>query len=68
MANKQESISVIEQIFKKYFDNLKGIPELDNAIIKKLQEIHQNKDLSDSSSLDEFIPWLEEYNAKNKKS
>ena len=68
MVNKQESVSVIERIFKKYFDNLRRIPELDDAIIKKLQEIHQNKGLSDSSSLDEFIPWLEEYNAKNKKS
>lgn len=65
MPEEQEALSVVEQIFKKYFENLKASPDLDEAIIKKLHEIHKKGDLADPSVFDGFVEWLEKYDGKN---
>ena len=66
MTERQEELSVIERLFEKYFQNLKDLPDLEDSIIKKLQEVHERGDLTDPSVFNEFVDWLEEYNAKDK--
>ncbi len=60
-----EQISVIGQIFKKYFEALED--RLNREIIENLRKIFERGDLTEAN-LNEFIKWLEDYNAKDKKS
>jgi len=60
-----EQISVIGQIFEKYFEALKN--KLDHAIIENLKKVFERDDLMEAN-LNDFIKWLEDYNAKDKKS
>lgn len=60
-----EQTSVIGQIFEKYFEALGD--NLDKEIIEKLKEVFVRKGLTEAD-LNEFIKWLEDHNAKNKKS
>lgn len=60
-----EKTSVISQIFEKYFGALKG--RLSQEIIENLKEAFEGEDLTEAN-LNNFIKWLEYYNAKDKKS
>ena len=60
-----EQTSIIDQIFEKYFETIKD--KLDYEIIKNLKEVFERED-STEANLDNFIKWLEDYNAKDKKS
>lgn len=60
-----EQTSVIGQIFEKYFVALGD--KLDKEIIERLKEVFVRKRLTETD-LNEFIKWLEDHNAKDKKS
>lgn len=60
-----EQTSVIGQIFEKYFEALGD--KLDKEIIERLKEVFVRKSLTETD-LNEFIKWLEDHNAKDKKS
>jgi Mg/Co/Ni transporter MgtE len=60
-----EQTSVIGQIFEKYFVALGD--KLDKEIIERLKEVFVRKSLTETD-LNEFIKWLEDHNAKDKKS
>ena len=60
-----DQTSVIDQIFERYFEALKD--KLDWEIIKNLKEVF-GKEHSTETSLDNFVKWLKNYNAKDKKS
>jgi hypothetical protein len=60
-----EQTSVIGQIFEKYFVALGD--KLDKEIIVRLKEVFVRKSLTETD-LNEFIKWLEDHNAKDKKS
>lgn len=66
MENPKQELPVIEQIFVKFFENLKASPVLDATIINNLKGIHEKGNLADPAALDGFCVWLQEYNAKNK--
>jgi Mg/Co/Ni transporter MgtE len=57
--------TVIGQIFEKYFVALGD--KLDKEIIERLKEVFVRKSLTETD-LNEFIKWLEDHNAKDKKS
>jgi hypothetical protein len=61
-------ISISQQIFVKFFQNLQDIYQLDDTIISQLRKLHEENKLSEPSQLDQFIEWLEKYNAKDKES
>jgi hypothetical protein len=60
-----EQTSIIGQIFEKYFESLKE--KLDHEIVESLKEVFEREDLTEAN-LSNFIKWLEDYNAKDKKS
>lgn len=60
-----EQTSVTGQIFEKYFEALGD--KLDKEIIERLKEVFVRKSLTETD-LNEFIKWLEDHNAKDKKS
>jgi hypothetical protein len=60
-----EQTSIIGQIFEKYFESLKD--KLDHEIVDSLKEVFEREDLTEAN-LNNFIKWLEDYNAKDKKS
>jgi len=60
-----EQTSVIGQIFEKYFEALGD--KLDKEIIERLKEVFVRKSLTETD-FNEFIKWLEDHNAKDKKS
>lgn len=60
-----EQTSIIDQIFEKYFESLKD--KLDHEIVESLKEVFEREDLTEAN-LSNFIKWLEDYNAKDKKS
>lgn len=60
-----EQTSVINQIFEKYFGALKD--RLSQEIIENLKKAFEGADLTEAN-LNNFIKWLEDYNAKDKKS
>lgn len=62
-----EQLSVIDRIFQKFFSSLKDNVNLNGEIIEQLQEIYNQEGFSEAS-LDEFVRWLEEYDAKDKES
>lgn len=62
-----EQLSIIDRIFQEFFRNLKDNVNLNGAIINKLQEIYNQEGFSEAS-LDKFVRWLEEYDAKDKES
>ena len=61
-------VSISQQIFMKFFQNLKDIYQMNETIISQLKKLHEENKLSDPSQLDQFIEWLEKYNAKDKES
>lgn len=61
-------LSISQKIFEKFFSNLKGKDNLDENIIGKVKRLYDEGKLSETSQLDSFVKWLEEYNAENKKS
>ena len=60
-----EQTSIIDQIFVKYFESLKD--KLDYKIVDSLKEVFERENLTEAN-LSNFIKWLEDYNAKDKKS
>lgn len=62
-----EQLSIIDRIFQKFFSSLKDNANLNGEIFEQLQEIYNQEGFSEAS-LDEFVRWLEEYNAKDKES
>ncbi|MBC8525893.1 MAG: hypothetical protein H8D22_03330 [Candidatus Cloacimonetes bacterium] len=56
--------SVINKIFEKYFETFKD--KLDNEIIENLKEVFESDYLTEAN-LNDFIKWLENYNAEDKK-
>lgn len=52
----------------KFFQNLKDIYQMNETIISQLKKLHEEYKLSDPSQLDQFVEWLEKYNAKDKES
>lgn len=61
-------ISISQQIFLKFFGNLKEKYDLDENIISQIKKLYQENKLIDATELDNFVKWLEEYNAKDKES
>lgn len=59
-----EQTSVISQIFEKYFGALKD--RLSQEIIENLKKAFEGEDLTEAN-LNNFIKWLKDYNAKDKK-
>lgn len=62
-----EQLSIIDRIFQEFFSSLKDNVNLNGEIIEQLQEIYNQEGFSEAS-LDEFVRWLEENNAKDKES
>jgi len=60
-----EQTSIIGQIFEKYFEILKD--KMDHEIVDSLKEVFEREDFTETN-LSNFIKWLEDYNAKDKKS
>ena len=61
-------VSITQQIFLNFFQSLKDKYHIDDEIINQLTRLYEENKLSESTELDKFIEWLEEYNAKNKAS
>lgn len=61
-------ISISQQIFLKFFGNLKEKYDFDENIISHIKKLYQENKLTDATELDSFVKWLEEYNAKDKES
>ena len=61
-------VSITQQIFLNFFQSLKDKYHIDDEIINQLTKLYEENKLSESTELDKFIEWLEEYNAKNKAS
>jgi len=61
-------VSITQQIFLNFFQSLKDKYHIDDEIINQLTRLYKENKLSESTELDKFIEWLEEYNAKNKAS
>lgn len=66
--NTMSEISISQQIFLKFFGNLKEKYDLDENIISQIKKLYQENKLIDATELDNFVKWLEEYNAKDKES
>ena len=60
-----KQISIIGRIFEKYFGTLKN--KLNHEIIENLKKAFEGGDLTEAN-LNDFIKWLEDYNAEDKKS
>jgi len=60
-----KQISIIGRIFEKYFETLKN--KLNHEIIENLKKAFEGEDLTEAN-LNDFIKWLEDYNAEDKKS
>jgi len=61
-------IPITQQIFLKFFQNLKDKYHIDEEIVNRLMKLYEENKLIDSTELDKLIEWLEEYNAQNKES
>jgi|GEM_PF-4534578 len=68
MEDDMPGVSITQQIFLNFFQSLKDKYHIDDEIINQLTRLYKENKLSESTELDKFIEWLEEYNAKNKAS
>lgn len=58
-------ISIGQQIFQKFFENLREKYDIDEEIVNQIKKLHEENKLSNLTQLDKFIQWLEEYNVKD---
>lgn len=65
LEDTMSETSISQQIFLKFFQNLKDKYDMDEEIINQLKKLYDENKLSDSIQLDNFIRWLEEHNAKD---
>ena len=68
MEEAMSEIPITQQIFLKFFQNLKDKYHIDEEIVNRLMKLYEENKLIDSTELDKLIEWLEEYNAQNKES
>lgn len=60
------NLSISQEIFEKFFRNLKEKYLLDENIISQIKKLYVENKLSNPIELDNLVKWLEEYNAKDK--
>jgi len=67
-AMSDTPITITQQIFLRFFQNLKDNYHFDEKIVTRLMKLYEENKLSDQTELDKLIEWLEEYNAQDKES
>jgi len=58
-------VSITQQIFLRFFQELKDKCHMDEEIISQLKKLYEENKLSDPIELNNFIQWLQEYDVKD---